>query len=584
MFASISTLRNPFIFVITLPLIWGTFFNSEAIVSAYSIPSTCELAVLADKQDQYYPLAEEIAATENAPLFNGLNEVFACQPDHLVWVTSPGRLSDQAMVAVGLALRESDSAPTVGIITGSTLEQAKALWARGQAPVGTDFFAVNAASQAAHIPEGRIVKLSPEVSPPQSLTRQSLVDTLKEADYLTFTGHGSSGYLGLDENTRLQSADIPTLPPVIISTGSCQTLRPWNENSISLRFVDQGAAAYAGFVYSPNEGFMIGEFDQLPYQYTWKEFAIGDVVKLQNRGTMQGFANFPYLFLLGDPRIAFQTDAPYQLAEDREEGEKRILRYSGAPKGLVPVRINNGAGYSFVSVPGVTSAADADPFYNSELQMENHNGDKYLLLIQPGGDLTVELSRVPAWYWFPVDMLLDSLDYSLILAQQNGEYILALIFAIFPLAWVIRAMIKKRLGWNRILIPAAIGVGAALIKGIYVWIRIQQITITSKTVVISPLCLATTFLLVTLGAVIYFNTHSWKGRVVGLAVSTFFIWMPMIFLLATTVGFNLFVSTPSIGVGLYNYALAEMAGISFGVILPLLYFLFRFVKQRVIKP
>ncbi len=101
------------------------------------------------------------------------------------------------------------------------------------------------------------------------MTKTGFIKVLQSADYLTFTGHGSSRSLNLDENIRLTAADVPSLDSVVISTGSCQTVRPWNADSIARRFVDQGAAAYAGFVFSPNEGFLIGEFDGLPFRYTW---------------------------------------------------------------------------------------------------------------------------------------------------------------------------------------------------------------------------------------------------------------------------------------------------------------------------
>jgi hypothetical protein len=93
-----------------------------------------------------------------------------------------------------------------------------------------------------------------------------------------------------------------------MGTASCNTVRLWNEDSIALRFVDQGAAANSGFVYSPNEGYLIGEFDGLSFRYTWPDFPIGHVIQAQNRSTLQGFAQFPYQHLLGGPQIALQTE------------------------------------------------------------------------------------------------------------------------------------------------------------------------------------------------------------------------------------------------------------------------------------
>ena len=197
------------------------------------------------------------------------------------------------------------------------------------------------------------------------------------------------------------------LNQIVVSTGSCQTVRPWNDNSIALRFVDQGAAAYAGFVYSPNEGYLIGEFDGLPFRYTWPGFPIGHVIQAQNRGTLQGFARFPYLFLLGDPRIAFQSYPPYSLVDDRLEDGQRILKFQQVPSGVIPVRITGGATYRFVEAEGITTAAEQDPFYNSRLQMVDIQEDKYILLVHPGGDLTLRLRPQAPWHWFLRDILLD---------------------------------------------------------------------------------------------------------------------------------------------------------------------------------
>jgi hypothetical protein len=97
-----------------------------------------------------------------------------------------------------------------------------------------------------------------------------------------------------------------------VGTGSCQTLRPWKEGSIARSFIDRGAAAYSGFVFSPNGGYLVGEFDGLPYRYTWPDFPIGHAVQVQNRGTLQGFARFAYQFLLGDPRTALPPEPPYR--------------------------------------------------------------------------------------------------------------------------------------------------------------------------------------------------------------------------------------------------------------------------------
>ena len=86
--------------------------------------SRYELVVLAESGDPYYSLAEEIAAAENAPLTGSLQEAMACRPVFLLWVVSPGFLSDAAMIDFALAMQKSPSTFSPGIITASTLDRA----------------------------------------------------------------------------------------------------------------------------------------------------------------------------------------------------------------------------------------------------------------------------------------------------------------------------------------------------------------------------------------------------------------------------------------------------------------------------
>jgi hypothetical protein len=119
-------------------------------------PSTCELAVLSDPEDPYYPLAREIAATESAPLAQDLAEALACRPAFLLWVTSTASLPDAAMVEFGLAMKAQTSAISSGIITASTLEGARELWERRSLGRSEVLIAANALNPSAHIDSGRL--------------------------------------------------------------------------------------------------------------------------------------------------------------------------------------------------------------------------------------------------------------------------------------------------------------------------------------------------------------------------------------------------------------------------------------------
>jgi len=547
-------------------------FFPQGFVHSISAPDTapkCELVVLSKTDDPYFTLAQEIASAEDAPIFQNLNEALTCQPVFLLWVISPGSLSDSVMVNFGQTMKAHHLIVSSGIITGSTLEQARSLWQRRGQVRGQQMTIVNARFPSAHIEEGKIIAIHADQASVGPLQVERLIDILQSSDYLTFTGHGSSDYLRLDEETTLTADKVPTLNALVISTGSCQTVRLWDKESIALRFVDKGAAAYAGFVYSPMEGYLIGEFDGLPFRYTWPDFPIGHALQIQQHGTLQGFANFPFHLLLGDPRISLQRQAPYQLLEDRQEGQQRILRYQTVTSGILPVRIPNGADFHFVQAQGITAAADADPFYNSKLQMINIQNDKYLLVVQPGGELTLRLSQQPPWYWFFTDPVVDALDHTALFSQQSGGDYIALIFAIIPLVWTGVQIIKKRLKQNKVRIALLFGTGALMLYGLYTVLRLGYVTINSKLIVFSPLSLIAAFLLCTVGALIFFHANKPIGKAVGLLVITFNSWGPMLINSAVITAFNQLAAKPEIGSGIYNYSLALLPAIAWVISLTL---------------
>jgi hypothetical protein len=559
-------LHKPFVNIALLSMIvLGLSVMHRVVISASpSISqSQCELVVLSNPDDPYYPLAEEIAAFENAPILHSLPDAMDCHPIFLLWVVSPAFLSDAIMIEFGQTMKEQPSAVSSGIITASTLERARDLWERRAQVRGQRFFAANAPNPSALINQGQIIAFNQGGTTTHPLTKTGFRNILLEADYLTFTGHGGSTFLRLDENTTITPVDIPSLNSVVISTGSCQTFRLWNEDSIARSFVDQGAAAYSGFVFSPNEGYLIGEFNGLPLRYTWGDFPIGHAIQAQNRGTLQGFAQFPYQFLLGDPRIALQTNPPYRLVDDHQEDGRRILTFRNVPQGVIPIRISDGAAYQFVEVPGVTAASEGEPFYNSRLQMVNIRNEKFILLVHGGGELTLRLRSQAPWYWFPGDILLDSLDHTLIFSQQSGGGFVAIVFSIIPLVWIGWQLFKKRLIPQNLRLAVLIGIGATILQGSYVLLRLDQVTITSKAVVFTPLSIVAAFVLSTCGALIYYQTSSRIGKVAALLVFTFASWMPMVFGLVLLAAFNLFAFIPETGTALYNYSLGLLPAGSF---------------------
>jgi hypothetical protein len=520
-----------------------------------------ELLILANPADPYYPLAEEMAQREVVPIEHTLAEALAQDPTFILWVVSPGFLSDLIMVEFGLALRDRPSAVSVGIISGKTLEDARALWLRAPEVEGQRVFAANALNPAGNI-DAELIEFGKEGTAVQTLTRANVLQSLEVADYWTFSGHGGSSYLRLGDNSKVQTGQIPRLPPVVIATSSCNTFRLWDEDSLPLDMVRQGAAAYAGFVYSPNSGFLIGAYGDVPFRYTWPDFPIGHAIQVQNHGTLQGFAQVPYYWLLGDPRIALQAEAPYRLIETESSNGTLTLSFAGAPAGILPVRIPGGASYRFVEVPGVNAAWDRDPFYNARLQMVNIGQDKFILLEHEGGDFTLRLHSRPSWLWVAGDVLTDSLDTTYLFFAEHGTDLIMLVAGI--VLWLVVWLILRKRVSSRTLVPALLtGLGFVALHGLYALARLGQLTITSKIVGFRPLSLVGTFLLVSCGAFLFLNARSWGGRIVAVLASTLSAWLPAVMQLSLFFIANNLLPRSGFGVGLWNAALGTQPLIVF---------------------
>lgn len=537
---------------------------------ARAAPSSGTLVVLSDPGDPYHPLAREIAAAEDAAVCHRLGDALDRRPLFVLWVVSPARLSDAVLIDLGRQLAARSVFVSLGIITASTLEQARTLVQQRARVRGQLVVTANAPNSSAGVPTGRVRSHARGRVTEVPLNRLSFVDALKAADYLTFTGHGGATYLKLDEHSPVTLEDIPPLDALVVGTGSCQSLRPWSDESIACGFVDRGAAVYAGFVFSPIEGYLFGEFEGLPFRYTWPDFPIGHVVQVQNRGTLQGFAGFSQMFLLGDPRTALQGGAAYELIDDRLEGERRLLSYRDVPAGVVPIRVAGGARYHFVEALGITSATDRDFFYNSRMQMLDVGDDKLILLLHGGGSLTLRLSPRASGRWLVADILLDSLDHTFVFSQQGAGGLVGCGFALVVLTaagwWALRGRREERrwpLRGPDVCFALLFGIGLAVLQAAYVFFRLDAVTITSKAPAPSLPSIAATLGHGAVGALWFRRARSWRGRAPALLVVTFTSWAPMITGLASIGAFNAAVLALGGGAALYNYALGLLPAVSF---------------------
>ncbi len=520
--------------------------------------STGDTIVLCERDDPYLPLAEEITAAEGIPLRADVTEALSENAKFLIWVGSPRRIDDRTLSRLGRALAHLREPPAVGIISGRSLESARELWNRRMLVRGSRVYAVNGEYPAARVWSGRISAFTGALVTRFGLSKSNLVDILGDADYLTFTGHGGGSYWSLSDSERLLAGDIPQLPPLVVAAASCQGFRLNQDQSLALAFTSKGAAAYAAFVFSPLEGYLLGEFDGLPFRYTWPDFTIGQVMNLQAGGTLRAFAAFPYYLLLGDPRISLSPAAPYRLERIETDRRSRVLYFAEVPSGVIPLRIGGGSSYSYVEVDGVAAASDSDIFYNSRLQLANLAGDKMILIQQAGGNLTVRLFREPPWHWLVADPLLDALDHTFIYLPGTGGAILMLVAAAAGSAVVLYLGRNRSMGRRTAAVSLLGALIVALAQLLYVRLRFDELTVTTKPLAFDALSLVATGLWTFCGLVTFLRAAAWPTRALGLVLAAMPAIGPLLLGFSAVFAVNTFGARPALGAGIYNYAIAWM--------------------------
>lgn len=526
--------------------------------------------------DSYRALAEEIASETGYPLADSPVPALAFNPEYVIWVINPAEVSDGDFVAYGQAVKDHRSVVALGIVTGGTIEKARALWKRRGKVSAHRVAAINGESLPASVSQGRIVTWPEGLRKEAPLTLKSLRTCLGESDCVSFTGHGTSTSLILDRSTKLRARDVPALPPLVVSTASCNTLRFWSERSIALAFVDQGAAAYIGFIYSPNAGYLLGAFEGLPFRYTWSEFTVGHAVQVLNRGCLQGFAAFPFYQLIGDPRMALSDRPPYEVVEDNETDGVRHITGRNAPAGVIPVRVQDGANFEYVRIPGAGAASVHDWLYNSRIQTANLGADKLLLFLHTGGDFVIELHRKAPARWRIGDTLLDSLDHNLIYNSQNAGDVIQL--AVGGIAFACVGWRYRRERWRSWMVAGLAGMLFASLLACYVGLRSGEVTITSKPVAFSWLALLGVFLITASGSLLYVNARKFSGRLLGLCLACAAQLLPLI-----GIALFLFISemriTSRLGAALWNYQLVLPNLIAMLVLPPLIFVCFELLRR-----
>ena len=548
------------------------------------------LVVLSAESGTYHPLAVEIAESEHASLVTSWDDALVDSPDTILWVISPEELSNTTIIEAGNALKTQSMLPSVGLISGNSLESARALWQRGRllrANLVIDpprvFIAANGVHPTAGTTEPQLTILAAgKPAETRALDLDSFKDALKQANYLYFAGHGGDSYLRVDPQTKLETGNLPETTSAIIESMGCQTMRPWSGDSIAIDFVENGAAAYAGFAYSPLAGYITGGLRDMPFRYTWPDFPIGAVAALENRAAMQSYADFPFFFVLGDPRAALNAAPPYEVSGNPvDNGASRLYSYRNAPAGLIPVRIPDGGDFHYVNVKGVTDTSDGDPFFNSRIQAASRNGDKFLLFKHQGGDFTIELRKEPPLVWWPARLFTASWDDVALFSPLNGgNWIVVVCGLITTAIMFIRGYGRGRKCRDLRLIPAILCAFAiTLILGIYQILRLPATTVNTKAMHFDPLWLAGVFLLTFSSCGFYCLSKKMFTQVLALCTGIIPALLPAAFALGIVGGPNLLI-TQKIGAPIYNYQTGLQPLIAAATWLLILIPVFSFIKTK----
>ena len=472
-------------------------------------PGRCALAegpdtvLLAAADDPYYVLAQEISRESGLSLYETPAAAVAAAPTYLVWVAAPERLSEAALTAFGRQMDDLGAAVAVGIISGRTVDEARALWGRGQTPdAGADRFAVVNPSKFAGL-AAEIIRLTDGVRETMPLTKANLLGTLASTDAVQLSIEGAAGvWYDIGTDLTVEATDIPALPDSVIQFNGCSTFRPWAADSIALACVGQGARAYCGFVYNSVPGTRFGDYGDNDLRYTWAGFSVGQVVQIQNRSAMQAYAVAPHFYMLGDPRIYCGAARPYEVVADHEADGRRIIELAGLPAGQIPVYIPGGAGHDFVQVSGLSGLAADSRHANRDAQMVDIAGDKYLMFDNAAAreQVTITLRDHAPWYWQVLDRVRAVVDWKAINglgSEMNGYVGLAALLALLI------GGARRRYTWRDLGLSLIPGVALTAVWLGYLWAFGDRIALTNVPVAVEWGAVGGVIATTTLGALVF---------------------------------------------------------------------------------
>jgi hypothetical protein len=218
---------------------WWAMLALVAALLLAALPARAEppsAVVLALPGDPYAPLAQEISAQEGLPLAHSLETALASGAETVIWVVAPGQLSEELLAQVGRTLA-SEREVALGLISGGSLEAARALWQR---PPATSSIYVAAVPREGVIETHDGTALIGSVA----LTGPTLIEALATATLFSYQGHGSRREWHPEEEMHLTAGDVPPLAGLVVNADACQTMKLWGEDPIALAFRSGGRRLY----------------------------------------------------------------------------------------------------------------------------------------------------------------------------------------------------------------------------------------------------------------------------------------------------------------------------------------------------
>lgn len=466
--------------------------------------------ILSSSEDPYYTLAEEISQAEGIPIFGTLKEAEQVNPAYLLWVASPDTLTESMLADFAYGLKSLESSISVGVISGSDIEDARRLWAEPKQVQNQSYALINATKgYTGIVPD--IIYDDGEQTEVTDVTMDNILSTLSEAGIIQITIEGSENlWFNSELDITVYNTDIPELGPCVIQNYACNTFRPWAKSSIALACIEKGALAYCGFIYPSISGTRFGGYTSTDMINTWPQFTLGQIVQIQNQITMRSYADRPHYFMIGDPRIYCRSESPYEVVSDKKDGSDRMIELSDLEPGLVPIYIEGGAGYNFVQVQGLTAQSMDSPYANKLLEMIDINNDKYIIIDNENSNVTIELKKNVPILWTLQNLFIGFFDAIVVRNWKSNASPVAIILISLVL---IIGLVKKRHTTRNLMLGAGVGAGMALIAITYILIRQDAIAITNYPVRVNWSFIAGIFMLSGYGALKFLGAKKTGGRI-----------------------------------------------------------------------